>query len=137
MVEAAEKRKEQVKNFRKGLKELARSRPANSSEDTKVQKDMRKKKMKELLGFPFIDGNNEMCKKPADAERSRLLKLKLKMLEEEKSGIRPAWERIYREIMLRKEMETAKNVGKENEVEEINLDEYLDELPDVQEMEQV
>ena len=86
------------------------------------------------MGFPLGDENNDGSTEHRNGigtERSRFLKLKAKMLEEERSGVRPAWERFYREIMLRKEKDAAKIHGKENEIEKINVDEYLDELEEV------
>ena len=143
MQAAAKNKKEQIESFRKGAKDLADSRQANdnssdgdgvSSEDTEFQKDIRKKKMRELLGFPLGNENNDRSKEHGSGgtKCSRFLKLKAKMLEEERSGVRPAWERFYSDTMLHKEKDAAKIDDKENEIEKINVDEYSDELEEVQ-----
>lgn len=91
--------------------------------------------MRELLGFPLGDENNDGSTEHgngSNTERSRFLKPKAKMLEEDRSGVCPAWERFCGDMMLCKEKNATKINGKENEIAKINVDECSIELEEVQ-----
>ena len=94
--------------------------------------------MKDLI--PFRSGDGKRNRDSTDAklgpgnrntklERAHFLKMKAKMVEEEKSGVRLAWEQFYRKLMKRKEHNNMSNCH-EQENEKIDIDDYLDKLDD-------
>ena len=87
--------------------------------------------MKDLITFRSGDGkrNRDSGNAITKSERAHFLKMKAKMVEEEKSGVRLAWEQFYRKLMKQKEHNNMSNCH-EQENEKIDIDDYLDELDD-------
>ena len=156
--EAADKRRDQIQKFRKALEDSAASRrkEPNDNEDQEneeaeddddiIMERMKKKLMKDLITFRSGDGkrnrdSNSSKLPPGNritrSERAHFLKVKARLVAEEKSGIRLAWEQFYRQLMQQKEQrQNEKSNYYEQETEKIDVDDYLDEL-DEDEIEQV
>ena len=94
--------------------------------------------MKELITFRSGDGKRNRDSTDAKlgpgnaiakSERAHFLKMKAKMVEEEKSGVCLAWEQFHWKLMKQKEQNDMSNCH-EQENEKIDIDDYLDELDD-------
>ena len=118
---------------------------SKEEEDDKIIDRMKKKLMKDLITFRSGDGkrnrDSNSTKLPPEnritnSERAHFLKVKARLVGEEKSGVRLAWEQFYRKLMLQREQRQSDKSYYEQETEKIDVDDYLDEL-DEDDIEQV